>query len=145
VVGWKLKILKTSKQLLTIKHFIMKKYLLGLFAVVLAIGFSSFTEISKHFRTTDTYYYIGADFQQSNVINAANYDKSVSSGTAVNCGSFTTATCRVVLPVNLNNGNKLDGSLVTIVPVLVSGSDYKVSDITDGSTSILQGIQEGRP
>jgi hypothetical protein len=110
------------------------KYVVGLFAVVLAIGFSSFTEISKMVRTSDTYHFIGADFSHDAVVNPANWDKSVSSGTGVSCGgAFTTITCSITLPAGYNDGDKLDGTQATIVPIQ-NGSYYKVSDVTDGST-----------
>ena len=83
---------------------IMKKYLFGVFAIALAVGFSSFVN-----KTTVRFEYQLDTYLQSEVEDVANYIQESSK----TCGAVDKACMIEVDPANLLNG-QLDPSKVQI-------------------------------
>jgi len=88
----------------------MKKYLLGLFAVILAIGFSSYTHIAR-FNTTYFYQAPGGSFADADVTTLSNWTTST-----ISCTGLAQVACSISVPAaNINQDGTLNSSLVTIV------------------------------
>lgn len=76
----------------------MKKYLLGLFAVALAIGFSSFSvSIKKPLNTLNTYYWYPIDDVNNEIsgtkLNSSKVDKTTAMSTLTDCRDENATLC----------------------------------------------------
>jgi len=100
----------------------MKKYLLGLFAVVLAIGFSSYTHIAR-FNTTYFYQAPGGSYADADVVTLSNWTTS-----SITCSSLhPDVACSISVPAgNILQDGTLDGTKVTIVDQQFATNQFKV-------------------
>ena len=108
----------------------MKKYLLGLFAVVLAIGFSAFTAKEKNNRI---FYYQGPNLSEAQVETESNWTTS-----AITCLAGSTKACQFEIPDSYVTGSGSTlSSLAPNVSVLApAGTSVPVDDVrhsVDGS------------
>lgn len=111
----------------------MKRNVLAVFAVVLAIAFSAFS--TRTFQ--DMYAYQGADFSENEVKNPNNWIKDAEPTIGVDCANGSEVACRVFVPTDIDVDNHLPSNL-TLQVELVDGSDFRLTDIQDESGSILQ-------
>jgi hypothetical protein len=87
----------------------MKKYLLGLFAVVLAIGFSAFTSDDRKSTTQDAYFWYAIDGSQvGQLLDASQYTRADAiSFSVVGCSGTTSDLCAIGLPTDDQEGQSL--------------------------------------
>jgi hypothetical protein len=105
----------------------MKKYLFGVFAIALALGFSAFKSKKADIR----FEYQLSTFTLAQVQNPANY----APGSSVTCGSLDKACMIEVDPANtLNGGTQLDASKVTIQAQDFDANTHYGIDVVSAST-----------
>lgn len=88
----------------------MKKYLLGLFALALAIGFSAFTPGDQNNPTTqDDYFWYAIDGSQvGQLLDASEYTRADAiSFSVVGCAGTTSDLCAIGLPTDDQEGQSL--------------------------------------
>ncbi len=74
----------------------MKKNFLGLFAIVLAIGLSAFTTVTKNTKPLGTpyfWYQVSGTNTTSNKLNSTTVDKAAAMSTLTPCDDLQTANC----------------------------------------------------
>jgi hypothetical protein len=109
----------------------MKKYLFGIFAIVLAIGFSAFTpkkSIGKF--STTMYYQPASDFSQTAVQNKSNWSTTANSG---GCGVDNKA-CQVVVDDAYVSGSSFISTISLVAQV--GSSNSGLLDVRDGGVTI---------
>lgn len=104
----------------------MKKYLIGSGALVLALSLSAFNA----FRVNDTFNYNHSTFSLSDVENTANYVSVV----GVSCDAFKDVPCSITVPeadTKIVNGKRiLDPAKVSITASDPDGDGYfKISSV----------------
>jgi hypothetical protein len=105
----------------------MKKYFFGLVALTLAVGFSSFTLLSKRATTTFNYTAPGGSYSQTDVQTVGNW----ASG-SITCTGIADKACIIVVDnQNLDQNGNLDPAKVTINAADPnSNGTYEVSSLS---------------
>jgi uncharacterized protein YxeA len=112
----------------------MKKYVLGLVAIVLAVGFSAYTKPAKNNKLfSKTFFY---SIQTYGVNDVQDETKWATNNTDPGfCNSGSQRACAFTIPDAYANGTALASGVEVIASQDASGN-YYVSDVRSGGSSI---------
>jgi hypothetical protein len=119
----------------------MKKYFAGLFAVVLAVGFSAFT--SSTIDDEYVFIYTGSTFGHEDVANRANWELISLSTCATSAPQEV--PCSFALPKNEDylevlSGRTIPSSAIQIIPEeTLDNQTFKVDEVKDVTINLLVG------
>jgi hypothetical protein len=122
----------------------MKKYLFGALALVLAVGFSAFTNKKSNFGS-DTFYFTGTALQLQDETKWSNISSDLNDDLLVDCTEGSTITCRFTVSdgtvTDFTNGanHLLDGTRFQVVTS--GGADKTVDQVTYSSNNIMSSPQ----
>jgi hypothetical protein len=122
-----------------LKIKIMKKYLFGVFAIALAIGFSAFTTTphkSKNVFSDVFFEYQGPNFTQSEVIKPANWVE-VSDLTG-SCTGVNENACRIKVASGSTDGSAPSRTLKSTVVIPVAQFSSSIYYVTVGSSVLAK-------